>query len=148
MKINWGTSLALAMAGFIAFIMYFVVTMLTDKNFEHDLVTEEYYKKELDFQDQLNKEYNAQSLAENLRVEKTLEGVVIHFPQDLEESNLTGYVFLYRPSNKQLDIKIPLSITSHRMLIPEKHLLGGRWNIEVDWKYNNESYYYKEEVNY
>ena len=47
MKINWGTGIVLAFIGFIGFILYFVIRMSTDDSANHDLVTEEYYKKEL-----------------------------------------------------------------------------------------------------
>ena len=50
MKINWGTGIVLAFIGFISFIMYFVVNMNTNKKYDHDLVTEDYYKQELEFQ--------------------------------------------------------------------------------------------------
>ena len=74
MKINWGTSIVLAIAAFISFIMYFVVSMSTDKSMEHDLVTEEYYKKELDFQSRLDRQLNAQNLVQDIRIKKTTEG--------------------------------------------------------------------------
>lgn len=45
MKINWGTGIVLAFIGFITFILYFVFRMSTDDSANHDLVTEEYYKK-------------------------------------------------------------------------------------------------------
>lgn len=148
MKINWGTSIVLAIIAFMSFIMYFVVSMSTDKSMAHDLVTEEYYKKELDFQDRLDREINAQNLVQNLKVEKTGEGLLLLFPEDLNYENIEGNVFLYRPSNKQLDIEIPLLLSSHKMLVPKKHLVGGRWNIEIYWNFFEENYYFKEELTY
>ncbi|MCK5400025.1 MAG: FixH family protein, partial [Flavobacteriaceae bacterium] len=50
MKMNWGTGIVIAFIGFIAFIMFFVITMSTNKKYEHDLVTEDYYKEELEYQ--------------------------------------------------------------------------------------------------
>lgn len=148
MKLSWGTSIVLAIASFIVFIMYFVVTMITDEAYSHDLVVEEYYKTELTFQEQLDKTKNATLLAENIQLEKTSEGVVITFPEELEFSKIKGNVFLYRPSNKQLDYEIPLSLSSNQLLVPDKNLLGGRWNIIIDWEYQDEKYYFKEDIIY
>jgi len=148
MKISWGTGLVLAIASFITFIMFLVITMSTDKAYSYDLVTEEYYKTELEFQHQIDKETNATKLSENISVEKTAEGLVINFPQELEFSKIEGTVFLYRPSNKQLDNDIPLSLSSHQLLVPDRSLVGGRWNIIVDWTYHGEAYYFKKEVTY
>ena len=148
MKLSWGTSIVLAIASFIVFIMYFVVTMITDEAYSHDLVVEEYYKTELTFQEQLDKTKNATLLSENIQLEKTSEGVVITFPEELEFSKIKGNVFLYRPSNKQLDYEIPLSLSSNQLLVPDKNLLGGRWNIIIDWEYQDEKYYFKEDIKY
>lgn len=148
MKISWGTAIVMAIVSFISFIMFFVITMSTDEAYSHDLVVEEYYKTELTFQDQLDKTQNATLLSENIKLEKTSEGMVITFPEELEFSKIKGNVFLYRPSNKQLDFEIPLSLSTNQLLVPDKNLLGGRWNIIIDWTYGEEAYYFKEDINY
>jgi hypothetical protein len=148
MKINWGTGIVIAFIAFISFIMYFVVNMNINKKYDHDLVTEDYYKKELEFQNDINKETNAKNLAENLNWKKTTEGLVIVFPEALNKENITGKVFLYRPSNKQFDFETEISLSNHNLLIPDKRLLDGRWNIKVDWQYNGKSYLYKKEIIY
>jgi hypothetical protein len=148
MKINWGTGIVLAFIGFMCFIMYFVVKVNTDKKYDHDLVTEDYYKEELDFQNDINKETNAKNLSENISLKKTEEGLVIIFPETFTINNISGKVFLYRPSNKQLDFETPISLSNHNLLIPDKRLLDGRWNIKVDWQYNGKSYLFKKEIVY
>ncbi|MGI0105172.1 FixH family protein [Salinimicrobium sp. WS361] len=148
MKISWGTSLVLAIFSFIAFIMFFVITMITDKAYSHDLVVEEYYKNELTFQEQLDKTKNASLLSENIQLEQTSEGLVISFPQKLEFASIKGNVFLYRPSNKQLDSEIPLSLSSHQLLVPDSRFIDGRWNIIIDWEYKGEKFYFKEDILY
>jgi len=148
MKINWGTGIVIAFIAFISFIMYFVINMNINKKYNHDLVTEDYYKKELEFQNDIDKETNAKNLVENLSWKKTTEGLVITFPETLIKENITGKVFLYRPSNKQFDFETELSLSNHNLLIPDKSLLDGRWNIKVDWKYNGKSYLYKKEIIY
>ena len=148
MKINWGTGIVIAFIAFISFIMYFVVNMNVNKKYDHDLVTEDYYKKELEFQNDIDKETNAKNLSENLSWKKTTEGLVITFPETFEINSISGKVFLYRPSNKQFDFETVLSLSNHNLLIPDKSLLDGRWNIKVDWQYNGKSYLYKKEIIY
>ena len=148
MKINWGTGIVIAFVAFISFIMYFIITMMTDSKYDHDLVVEDYYKQELQFQDDINKEKNAQDLTENLSWKKSEGGIIILFPENLQKENITGKVFLYRPSNKQFDFEMPISLSNHNLLIPDKRLLDGRWNIKVDWQYNGKNYLYKKEIIY
>ncbi|WP_282068169.1 FixH family protein [Olleya namhaensis] len=148
MKFNWGTGVVIAFILFISFIMYFVISMNTDKNLDHDLVNENYYKQELEFQNDINKEKNAKTLASKVTWKKTAEGIVISFPTDLEDKNITGKIFLYRPSNKQLDFETTILLSNHNLLIPDKRLLDGRWNIKIDWSYKDTNYMLKEEIQY
>jgi hypothetical protein len=148
MKINWGTGIVIAFICFISFIMYFVISMNTNKKYDHDLVTEDYYKKELEFQKDIDKENNSKTLNTNITWTKTEEGILITFPESVEPNKITGKVFLYRPSNKQFDFETSISLSSHNLLIPDKRLLDGRWNIKVDWQYNGKSYLFKKEIVY
>lgn len=148
MKLNWGTGIVLAFIAFISFIMYFVISMNTNKTLDHDLVTEDYYKQELEYQNDIDKQKNAQTLKKQIELKQTPEGLIISFPKTMDTSKISGKVFLYRPSNKQFDFDIPISLSNHNLLIPDNRLLGGRWNINVDWQYNKEAYLYKKEITY
>ena len=148
MKINWGTGIVLAFIGFISFIMYFIITMNVNDKYEHDLVSEDYYGDELKYQKDIDKLNNAQTLSKNLTYKRVTEGLVIYFPSDVDFNDITGKVFLYRPSNKQLDFDTAISLSNSNLLIPDKRLVDGRWNIKVDWQYNGNSYLYKESINY
>ena len=148
MKINWGTGIVIAFVLFISFIMYFVINMNLNKKYDHDLVTEDYYEQELLHQQEIDKVDNAKDLKENVSWEKNDDGILITFPKNLNYKNITGQVFLYRPSNKKLDSEINISLSNHYLLIPKTQLLDGRWNIKVDWKYDGKSYLYKESIVY
>lgn len=148
MKINWGTGIAIAIVLFISFIMYFVITMSTGDNYNHDLVTEKYYQKELAYQQQIDASKNAAALGEALKVIKTKKGLEITFPSKLDPTKIKGKVSLYRPSNKQLDFEIPISLLNKYLLVPDKSLLGGRWDIIIEFKYLDKDYLVKKELIY
>ena len=148
MKINWGTGIVLAFVAFISFIMYFVIIMSTDSKYDRELVTEEYYKKELAFQDQINKEQRAKNMGFTPIINKIDNGLVVRFPEKYNPTEISGSLFLYRPSNKKLDFEMPISVSSLNTIIPSQHLLNGRWNIEINWTYKGKEYFYKEELTY
>lgn len=148
MKINWGTSLVLAIASFICFILFLVITMTTNTDLDHDLVTEDYYSHEIGFQEQLNKQINSQSLSETIRVRRTSEGFLITFPKEVSPESVNGTMQLYRPSNKELDFAMPISLSSHQLLVPDERLIGGRWNIEIDWTDGIKDYLFKQGATY
>jgi len=148
MKFNWGTSIVLVIIAFITFIMYFVISISSNKKYNHDLVSEKYYEKELIYQKDIDAIKNGNSLKENVKIEKITEGIKIIFPKEFDYKNITGKIFLYRPSNKHLDFEIPISLSKTYLLVPEKHLLDGRWNISVLWNYSNTPYLFKEAITY
>ncbi|WP_047418697.1 FixH family protein [Cellulophaga sp. Hel_I_12] len=148
MKINWGTGIVLALAAFISFILFFVIRMSMDDKSNHDLVTEEYYKQELTFQKDLDAQNNAINTNNNLIVAKTPEGLLVTFPENLEFEKVKGTVSLYRPSNKQLDFDFPISLSNTNLLVPDKRLLDGRWDIKVSWNYKDEEFLSKKSITY
>ncbi|MDI9309330.1 MAG: FixH family protein [Limnohabitans sp.] len=147
MKANWGTGIIIAFGLFITFILYFVFKVQGDMKYDHEMVTEEYYKKEIGYQEQLNKEQNAHDLFEKVTIETKNEGLLIAFPKSFDYSKITGKVSLYRPSSQKLDFDMPISLSSYSLLIPKTKLVGGRWDIIIDWNYENKDYLNKEKVN-
>ncbi len=148
MKVNWGTGLMIGMVLFIGFILFFVIKISTDKAYDYDLVTEEYYKKELVYQQEIDAQENSNSLAQNISGTKTEEGWLLRFPDNLDYSKISGTLFLYRPSNKKLDFQEPLQLTGQELLIPDARLVPGRWNTIVHWSYNGKDFLYKNEIVY
>ncbi|SDS01183.1 FixH family protein [Christiangramia echinicola] len=149
MKINWGTGLVIGMVAFITFIMYFVVTMMSSSEFDHDLVVEDYYKAELHYQEDIDAEENALALDGKVRVEKRGSKLVVFFPEVIDLKKMDGDVNLYRPSNKKLDFSISFSeIKNREFEIPEDLLVKGRWNVKVTWKNDDKDYLFKKEIIY
>ncbi|MCE2613971.1 FixH family protein [Flavobacteriaceae bacterium D16] len=148
MKISWGTGIVLAFVAFIIFILYFVVLASTKNQANHDLVTREYYKEELAYQQEIDAQQNALPYAKATTFKKTGEGLLISFPDDFKFDNTQGKVSLYRPSNKHLDFDLPVSLSNKHLLIPDKQLLDGRWDIRIYWSDNDQNYLIKESINY
>ncbi|MGC1515281.1 MAG: FixH family protein, partial [Maribacter sp.] len=59
-----------------------------------------------------------------------------------------GTVSLYRPSSKHLDFDVDIQLSNAHLLIPDKRLLDGRWDIKVFWEYDGEHYLFKESLIY
>ncbi len=148
MKFNWGTGIVLSFVAFIIFILYFVYLASTDNKADHDLVTKEYYKEELNYQKEIDAGNNAQPYATAIKMEKTSEGLKIILPEDFPFEGIKGTVSLYRPSNKQLDFDLPVSLSNTHLLIPDKRLLDGRWDIKISWTSGNKDYLIKKSITY
>ncbi|SFC34406.1 FixH protein [Zunongwangia mangrovi] len=146
MKFNWGTGLVIGMGCFIGFIMFFVIKMSTDEKYEHDLVVEDYYGKELHFQQEIDAEKNLNLFSEEITGNKTNEGYELVFPET--QGKIEGKVNLYRPSNKKLDFTLPLELTEGKIVIPEAQLIDGRWDISVEMTYQGKEVLFKKSITY
>ncbi|WP_034059225.1 FixH family protein [Lacinutrix jangbogonensis] len=148
MKWNWGTGIVVVIIAFMSFILFLVIKMTTNTEYGHDLVTDEYYAKEMLYQTEIDAETNTYNLKERIISKKTDEGWLLIFPKELEPSKIIGKVFLYRPSNEKLDFELTLNLTTSHLLIPEHKMLDGRWNITIDWTYEDTPYLYKKQITY
>lgn len=142
MKINWGTGIVIAL--YMTFILYFVFKVQSDSKYDNELVVEEYYKHDVHFGDEMIRIQNAHDLTKKPIITTTSDGVAIVFPDVFIPKNIKGKVSLYRPSTKKLDFEIPISLSNPTLLIPKKSLVGGRWDINMEWQYNGKSYLTKE----
>jgi len=148
MKINWGTGIVIAIAAFISFILFFVVKMTTSHDANHDLVTEEYYKAELGYQKEIDAEMNARVSSSQIQLKKTTSGLLVIFPNGYDETNITGTISLYRPSNKNLDFDLPISLSNSQLLISDNQLLDGRWDIKIFWEHAGKEFLHKESITF
>jgi hypothetical protein len=148
MKINWGTSIVIVFGLFMTFILYFVFKVQSDSKYDNELVTEDYYKKEQQVQSNIEKQQSANKLEHKVVLKKSIDGITIEFPSDFDYKNIKGKVSLYRPSSQKLDFEIPISLSSSNLLIPNSNLVGGLWDISIDWTYNDSSYLNKETMYY
>ncbi len=146
MKINWGKGIVIAFILFMSFILYFVVTMITNPKYDNEMVVEEYYKVDAQYgtvMDQLNA---GNALIERVKISHNAEAISVLFPSDFLADKIDGVVTLYRPSNKNLDFNIPIRISESELKIPASKLAGGVWKITVAWNYSGKKYMTTEQL--
>ena len=68
------------------------------------------------------------------------------FPGYFGEGEVRGTLECYRPSNKELDFVLPLSIREGRMVVNDDRMPGGRWNLSINWEYQGVPYLQKTEI--
>jgi len=143
-KFNWGTGIVIAMVAFMLFILSFVYKTLAVEKYEHQLVSEDYYKDELHYQQEIDKLNNAARLPHNIVLSNSSEGVTISFPQDMEYKKISGKILFQRLSNEKLDFNEDIKLEGNSLLIPNDKLVAGKWVVRIEWDYNDEAYLYKE----
>jgi hypothetical protein len=146
LRINWGTGIVIAFALFMSFILYFVLKVQSDSKYDNELVVEEYYKHDAKFGDEMVRVQNAHDLVQKPVITNNSEGITIVFPAVFIPKNIKGAIAFYRSSNKKFDFSIPISLSDSSLNIPKKRLLGGRWEINMEWQYDGKQYLTKETI--
>ncbi len=146
MKINWGTSIVIAFALFMTFILYFVFEVQSNSKYDNELVVEEYYKHDARYSEEMDRLANAGNLSEKPVIESTAEGILITFPESVNTENLSGKVSFYRPSAKKLDFNLLLKLSGRSMLVPVNDLAGGLWDTTLSWTCDGKEYVIKKEI--
>ncbi|MGZ4076494.1 MAG: FixH family protein, partial [Bacteroidia bacterium] len=102
MKIGWGTKIAILYISF-ALLMGTMVAMCMHQ--KDDLVSEDYYEKELVFQNKIDETNNANALNEKIKHFITDENMELKFPSVFKDKKVSGEILFFRPSDASKDFK-------------------------------------------
>lgn len=145
-KITWPAAIIFSIGAFMIFILSFVYKVTFMPEYDHHLVSEEYYKDELNYQQEIDKQNKGALLKENITVSKTSEGLLINFPKEFNSTKIEGTISFMRLSNNKIDFKIPIVLLNNQYLVENKNLVAGRWDINIEWTANNNTYLFKEKL--
>lgn len=137
-RISWGTGIVIA---FIIFIIFSLGTTIYLMNQKVDLVEEDYYKKGIEYQKDIDVQKKSSELSEKVNFDFNGQYLIINFPADFSDDKISGEILLYRPSDSGLDMKFPLSTDSLTQIIPVSHLSKGFWRVKLRWQYEGQDYY-------
>jgi hypothetical protein len=140
MKISWGKGIVIAMSLFIGFIVSLSVILMTR---QIDLDSEDYYKKEINYQEEINQLNNMNKLAVSPEVVVKNNMLNILLPDKLPIEH--AEIVLSRPDNSNLDQKFPIEGTLF-FSIPLEKLVKGKYNYELKFEANKTSYLRKGEI--
>lgn len=136
---NWGTRIVILYVAFVALILFMVIRSMNEKV---DLVSDDYYQKELQFQNQIDRSQESQTLLEQPQVKMRNGNVEIMFPTSLSKKTITGKIDFYRPSDSSKDLSYAIKTdTSGLQLIADEKMLRGIYNVQLTWEAAGKNYY-------
>ena len=107
-----------------------------------DLVEDDYYPKELTYENQIVKRKNLQKLGEEIRLIQNNKELWLSFPASQKYNDIDGEIYIYRPSDASADRKFKIVLDSlNSQTINADELVNGNYIVKVDWTYQNESFY-------
>jgi nitrogen fixation protein FixH len=119
---SWGIKITILYCSFVAMILTMVILTIPQKP---DLVAENYYELELQYQEKLDRMNRTRLLPESLR-----------------NQNISGEVYFFCPSAAAMDKKVPIQLDSAgSMLLTTANMKPGLYKMEISWKANNADYF-------
>lgn len=144
MKFTWGHGITIGFALFVVYILYFVFTSF---GMSIDLVSEDYYAQEVKYQNRIDQERNALDIKDEIHVSSAGSEIKIAFPEEWKDAIELGSVHFFRPSNVDLDVRIPLRLDENAQLtVPLDKFVAGRYEVQLYWEAKGKEYFVKKDL--
>ncbi len=135
---NWGTGIAIAIIVSVA-AMSFLVYKSTQVTY--DMSEKDYYAAELQYDETVNAEKNANALSQHLNIQQNEDFLTIHFPAECMGKTEHGLIYMYRPSSEKQDITIPFQLKDlPEIYISKKQFIKGLYVMKASWEMNGKQY--------
>ena len=136
---NWAVMVPAFYISFVLVLVAFVVWTTTQKV---ELVDNNYYDKDLVYQQHIDKVERTNQLAEQVFVANAQNNVIVKFPSIFQKEKITGEIYFFRPSSSAMDKKFAIGPDSTGIqMIRSDKLAKGHWKVKIEWQANNVSYY-------
>lgn len=142
---NFGHKIGIFYGLFVIFMITLVTLCIKQKDIS--LVSDDYYKQEIAYQAEIEKQHNAEQLVNPVQIAYTAEKqeVTLSFPE--EQKGATGKVKFYRPSDAKKDITIDLALNeTAEQEIPVNHLTKGLWVVKLEWEKAGKAYLKEQKI--
>lgn len=139
---SWGNKLLIVFIVFACMIGYMVVGAIDTPT---NLVSEDYYKDELKFQDRIDASNNAEKL-DSVQLTQNAGTVSVTLPAAMKGNNIEGEAYFYCQTNPSKDKHLTLSADSLITSFNKKDLPSGNLMLKLSWKVGKQNYYVEKSI--
>lgn len=140
---NWGIKILIVYVAFIAGILGMVFKSSSQKT---DLVTTDYYAKELKYQDKIDEMKRVSALTAPVEHKIINDSLIIQFPKDFAGKKLVGEAVLYCPADENKDIKKQFFIQDELLQIFIPPASKGLYELHLSWQDAGVAYYFEKKI--
>jgi hypothetical protein len=140
---NWGKGIVLAFVLFAVFLAVMITIMMRQ---DVGLVSQNYYRDDVNFQEQYDRKHNAEQLELKpvISVEQN-EFLKVYFPSTSYIEG--GTIKLFRPSSEKLDQNFRLTPSADSIQVFRlQHIERGTYRVKMDWKMEGKEFYIEQVI--
>lgn len=141
---SWSYRIIIVYAAFVVMMMSMVYVASKQTN---EMQDENYYVKELKYQDVIDGKNNLTQLSESVNVADEQGMVKIKIPAQTATDIKEGTVYFLRPSDETKDVHLKLATnTKGEQFITKTKFVKGLYTVQVSWENNAKKYYSEQTV--
>ena len=141
-KFNWGHGILIFMTVFVLLSIIFIIFSL---NQSEDLVSDNYYDLGADYSKQIEINKRSENYRDSITINQNNLSIDIKLCQSLINLEDTLFVYFYRPSDKNSDVKYKIPMTEN-INFPLTNLKSGRYMVKMKWNHLENIYNIEKEI--
>jgi nitrogen fixation protein FixH len=144
MKVNWGKGIFFAYTLFITASLLSVILFM---NQDVELVSMNYYEKEIKYQNRINAIKHTKDLNADVRIESFNNTISLKFPDSCLNEKISGEIVFYRPSDEKKDFRLSVNLNPNGyQTLKSDMLTRGLWKVKIAWKSGINEFYSEKPV--
>jgi len=140
---SWGYKI---LGVYLAFVVGIATMVYKSSTQKIDLVTPDYYAKELKYQERIDAVKRTQALASKTKYEVINNQLLVTLPAEFSGRDVTGDILLYCPADNSRDIKKDFSSGNGSASITVPGAAKGAYQLQVSWTSEGNNYYFEENI--
>lgn len=141
---NWGYKILIGFSTFVIGMLCMVGVAMKQSN---EMMDDNYYEKELKFQDKIDASKNLFAVTEKLSITDSGNVVVLQLPAATVASNTVGIIECIRSAEQKRDVKLRLQLDENgRQVLPKTLFVNGIYQLRLDWTTNGTTYFHSQEL--
>lgn len=139
---NWGYKILIGFSTFVVGMLCMVGVAMKQSN---EMMDDNYYDKELKFQDKIDASKNLSAVAEKLSITDSGNIIVLQLPAATVASNTVGTIECIRSAEQKRDVKMRLQLDENgRQVLPKALFVNGIYQLRLDWTTNGTTYFHSQ----
>jgi hypothetical protein len=139
---NWANKILLVFLVFAAGIFYLVYRSM---HVNYELVSKEYYKDEIRYQDIIDASQRANALSRKIEIRQSANVIAVQLPDEMKDEKVTGVMWFYCAADETKDRRISMQPDQRgAQEITKQKFLPGSYVVKFDWTSKNTRYYAEE----
>ncbi|HMD00495.1 MAG TPA: FixH family protein [Ferruginibacter sp.] len=140
---NWGHKIIIVYVVFIAGMGLLIFRASSNND---DLVTSDYYARELQYQQNLDDMKRTSALSSMPDCSLQQDALLIRFPPDFLGKLISGNALLYCPSNAANDLNKTFELKDEVLSIVVPKNYHGAFELQLNWQSDGKKYYFEKKI--